>query len=386
MIISIATGPWLPVPAIQGGSVPRLWQGLAEEFAAKGHQVNILCRGYPGQPQQEVINGVNYIRRGGFSQSTDIRWDLFKDLVYALMTFPRLPPADILVINDFWLPVFAALRPQVGKIVINANRFPKGQYRLYAKADLITAASQAIKKAITQEYSPVIARTKVIPNPIDINIFHPPTSLRHQQQEKVILYVGRLHPEKGVHLLLDAFSVLTQKYSSVKLRIIGPFKESQGGGGEQYLSTLKIKATRLNVDFVEPIFDIQQLAQAYREADIFCYPSLAEKGEAFPVAPLEAMGTGLIPVVSNLDCFQDLINDDETGYFFEHRSTDAANNLALAWEKIILNPEKADQMSQKARRKASEFSYQRIASIYLDDFENLISNQAINYLNKKLLS
>ncbi|MBD2493047.1 glycosyltransferase family 4 protein [Nostoc sp. FACHB-280] len=386
MIISIATGPWLPVPAIQGGSVPRLWQGLAEEFAAKGHQVNILCRAYPGQPQQEVINGVNYIRRGGFSQSTDIRWDLFKDLVYALMTFPRLPPSDILVINDFWLPVFAALRPQVGKIVINANRFPKGQYRLYAKADLITAASQAIKKAITQEYSPAIARTKVIPNPIDINIFHPATSLTYQQQEKVILYVGRLHPEKGVHLLLDAFSLLTQKYAPVKLRIIGPFKESQGGGGEQYLSTLKIKATGLNVEFVEPIFDIQQLAQAYREADIFCYPSLAEKGEAFPVAPLEAMGTGLIPVVSNLDCFQDLINDDETGFFFEHRSTDAASNLSLAWEKIILNPEKAEEMSQKARRKASEFSYQRIASIYLDDFKNLLSNQGVNYLNKKLLS
>lgn len=384
MNISIVTGPWLPVPAIQGGSVPRLWQGLAEEFAAKGHQVTILCKSYPGQPQQEVINGVNYIRRDGFSQSTDIRWDLLKDLVYALMTLPKLPVADILVINDFWLPVFAALRPQVGKIVINANRFPKGQYRLYAKADLITAASQAIKQAITQEYSPVTARTKVIPNPIDINIFHPPTTLQTKQQEKVILYVGRIHPEKGVPLLLEAFDILSQKFSPVKLRIIGPWKENQGGGGEQYLHTLKTKASGLNVEFVEPIFDVQKLAQAYRDANIFCYPSLAEKGEAFPVAPLEAMGTGLIPVVSNLNCFQDLIKNDETGYIFEHRSSEAANNLALAWEKIILNPEKASQMSLKARQKASEFSYQRIASIYLADFENLLNNQGVSYLNKKL--
>ncbi|MFN6519069.1 MAG: glycosyltransferase family 4 protein [Nostoc sp. CreGUA01] len=372
MIISIFTGPWLPVPAIQGGSVPRLWQGLAEEFVTKGHQVTILCRSYPGQPQQEVINGVNYIRRGGFPQSTNIWWDLLKDLAYALMTLPTLPAADILVINDFWLPVFASLRPRVGKIVINANRFPKGQYRLYAKADYIAAASTAIKEAIAQQYPTATPRIKVIPNPIDTTIFHPSIHSIPDKKERVILYVGRLHPEKGIDVLLNAFSILSQQISQIKLRIIGPYKENQGGGGEQYLRILQSKAEGLNIEFVSPIFDISKLAEAYRQADIFCYPSLAEQGEAFPVAPLEAMSTGLIPIVSNLDCFKDLIEEGVTGYFFNHRSSDAADNLAVKLKSVLLNPEKIHQISMKATQKASEFSYEQIGRSYLFDFDNLL--------------
>ncbi|MBD2452885.1 glycosyltransferase family 4 protein [Nostoc sp. FACHB-87] len=379
MIISIAMGPWLPVPAVQGGAIPRLWQGLAEEFAKKGHQVKILCRSYPGQPDTEIINGVQYIRRGGLPQSTNITLDLIKDLFYALVTFPVLPPADILIINDFWLPVFASLRPQVGKIVINANRFPKGQYRsgLYVKTAFFAAASQIIKDSIIQEYPAATSRTKVIPNPIDTSIFSPPNRSRLAQKETVILYVGRVHPEKGIHLLLAAFSMLSPRIPTVKLRIIGPVKENQGGGGEKYLHTLQTQSENLNVEFVEPIFNIQELAKAYQEADLFCYPSLAEKGESFGVAPLEAMATALVPVVSDLACFRDFIQEGVTGYFFDHRSPDAAKNLADVLASAILNSDRTMQMALQARQQASEFSYEQIANQYLADFEKLLHNQSI---------
>src|SRR5436853_7105396 len=122
MNISIVTGPSFPVPPLWGGAIPRLWQGLAEEFAVSGHHVTILCCSFPGQPEQEVINSVNYVRRGGFLQSRSITLDLLKDLVYAIGLTPKLPRADILVINDFWLPVFASFRSGAGAVVINVNR------------------------------------------------------------------------------------------------------------------------------------------------------------------------------------------------------------------------------------------------------------------------
>lgn len=373
MIINIATGPWLPVPAVQGGAIPRLWQGLAEEFAARGHEVRILCRSYPGQPQTEVINGVQYIRRGGLPQSTNIILDLLKDFFYGLLIFPTLPPADILVINDFWLPIFAALRPKAGKVVINANRFPKGQYWLYAKTTFFAAASRAIQEAIAKEYPAAIQRMGIIPNPIDTRIFSPTTQPKLESKEKVILYVGRIHPEKGGHLLLDAFSILSQQISTVKLRIIGPAKENQGGGGEAYLRTLHSKAEGLNVEFLEPIFDVYKLAEAYREADVFCYPSLAEKGESFGVAPLEAMASGLVPVVSDLACFRDFIEDGQTGYFFNHRSIDAAKHLAdklvLAINNCVIN----NTMNTKAAQKAKTFSYGHITDMYIADFKQLLT-------------
>ncbi len=376
MRINIVTGPWLPVPPLQGGSTGRIWQGLAESFAAQGHHVQILCRSYPGQPNHEIRNGVIYIRRGGLPQSTNIYLDLVKDFAYALTTFPTLTSADILIINDFWLPAFATtFRPDAGKVVIHAGRFPKGQYRLglYAGVDRFVALSRVIQEGIAQEYPAAIPRMRIIPNPIDTSIFHPPISPKVNREEKTILYVGRVHPEKGIHLLIDAIIILIQKISQVRLKIVGPVKGTQGGGGEEYFSTLKSKAQGLPIDFVEPIFDPCKLADTYRSADLFCYPSLAEKGEAFPVAPLEAMATGLVPVVSNLACFEDYIQEGIDGYLFDHRSDDAAQNLAETFTKAIENFGKTTEIGKNIAKKAQNYSYENISQIYLDDFDNLIN-------------
>lgn len=373
MIISIATGPWLPVPAIQGGAVNRRWQGVAEEFAKQGHQVRILCRAYPGQPQSETINGVEYIRRGGFPQSANISFDLLKDFIYAVSTVPTLPLADVLITNDFWLPAFAPLRTQSGKVIVNAARVPKGQYFLYSKAAGFVAVSEAVKTAIIQQYPAIASRVIAIPNPINTQVFTPSlrTRLEITRSVKTVLYAGRIHPEKGLHLLLDAFSALSQKIFDVRLRIVGPYREHQGGGGIFYLEQLKSRANGLNVEFLEPIFDPVQLASVYQNADVFCYPSLAERGEAFGVAPLEAMATGLVPVVSNLDCFRDFIEEGKTGFFFEHRSDHAVENLVKTLSSVLSNPQTVMQVSMKASQKAGEFTYQRIAVKYLREFEQL---------------
>lgn len=373
MRINIATGPWFPVPAIEGGAMNRVWHGLAEVFAAKGHQVTIISRSHPEQPTQEVINGVNYIRKGGLPQSTNIKLDLLKDFYYALRTFPDLPAGDILVINDFWLPVFALLRKQVGKIVINANRFPKGQYWLYQKSDRIAAASQIIQETISQQCPSITNRIKVIPNPIGTDIFSPANLFCSSKSEKTILYVGRIHPEKGVHLLIEAFSLLSLEFPQVKLKIVGPVKEDQGGGGEIYFNSLQAKAFGLLIEFSPPIFDTNQLAQAYREADLFCYPSLAEQGEALPIAPLEAMASGLVPIVSDLACFKDFIEQGKTGYFFNHRSSDSAANLANTFKVALINWEQTLKIADNCLQKAMDFNYTQIAKIYLADFVELVS-------------
>ena len=373
MKICIVTGPWLPVPPLQGGAVERRWQGVAEAFAAKEHQISILCRSYKGQPQQEIINGVKYFRYVGFPQSRSISWDLFKDLIYALLVLPVLPHADIFIINDFWLPAFATIvRPGIGKTVINLARFPKGQLPLYAKVNRFVVPSSSIQQAIAEQYPAAKSRARVIPNPINTHIFSPSISSHPVREEKSILYVGRIHPEKGIHLLLDAFTILSKQLSQIKLRILGPYRENQGGGGEEFLDILRQKAQGLKVEFSEPIFDASKLAQVYRSADLFCYPSLAEKGESFGVAPLEAMASGLVPVVSDLACFKDFIEEGKTGYFFDHHGSDAAENLSSVLNSAILNWGNTSQMSVKAIQKAKDFSYEQIADLYLADFQELL--------------
>src|ERR1700732_3291725 len=236
MRITIVTGPWLPVPALQGGSNARIWHGLAEEFAARGHQVVLMPRTFPDQPTRELRNGVHYERRGGFDQGRSIYIDLAKDLIYAADVTRCLPAADILVINDFWLPVLAGwFRHPAGLIVISANRFPKGQYGLYRHAARVVAASRAIEKAIIEQTPMMADRVRHIPNPLDTSKFVPPADGRSNRTEKKVLYVGRLHPEKGIHVLIQAFARIHEKHLGASLRIVGPSEGGRGGAGQSYL-------------------------------------------------------------------------------------------------------------------------------------------------------
>lgn len=376
MKITVFMGPWFPVPTVQGGSHHRLWHRLAEEFAGRGHEVTVLCRAYPGQPAREIASGVTYIRCGGFKQSTSTALNLAKDFVYAFLMLPLAPRADIMVINDFWFPVLVApFRRRTGKTVISVGRFPKGQMSLYRKADRIAALSHSVRRGIEEQTPALASRVRVFANPTDTQIFTPPETPRPSGQGKTILYVGRVHPEKGLHLLVEAFAILSRRFADAKLKIVGPVKEEQGGGGNIYLRELEDKAAKLNVEFSEPIFDVSKLSEIYRSADLFCYPSLAEKGEAFPVAPLEAMATGLVPVVSDLDCFRDLIEDEATGLFFNHRGEAAAQNLADKLSAAILDEARLRDMGRRAAERAQGFGYAEIAELYLQDFGELLGGE-----------
>ena len=373
MRITIVTGPWLPVPALQGGSVPRMWQGLAEQFAARGHQVVITARAFPGQPAQESRNGVRYHRRGGFAQGRSIHLDLAKDLMYAADLTWRLPAADILVTNDFWLPILAGwFRDRAGLIVISANRFPKRQYRLYRHAASVVASSRAIEKAIIEQTPTIADQVRTIPNPLDTSAFVPPSDGRRNRTGKKILYVGRSHPEKGLDVLVRAFGRIHQKHPRLSLRIVGPSEPAQGGGGQGYLLGLRRLADGLPVTFSGPEFDMARLAAIYQDADLFCYPSLAEKGEALGVAPLEAMSAGLPVIVSGLECFLDFIVDGETGLRFDHRTGDPAAALAAKLDEAIGDWPRSLEIGRRARTATERFAFNPVAGEFLAIFEQIL--------------
>jgi glycosyltransferase involved in cell wall biosynthesis len=191
--------------------------------------------------------------------------------------------------------------------------------------------------------------------------------------EPTVLYVGRVHPEKGVQLLVDAFRRVVARVPAARLKIVGPVEKRHGGGGSGYLESLKSTADGLPVEFAGAISDDRALSRTYQEADCFCYPSLAEKGEAFGRAVLEAMATGLPCVVSNLECFADFLKHDADGLVFDHRSKAPQEALADAICSILLDPGKADSLGASARRAAERFSASHITEAYLALFSSLLS-------------
>lgn len=375
MRITVATGPLLPVPALRGGAIARMWHGLAGEFARRGHDVCIVARRFPGQPDREVAGGIRFLRTGGIAQGRWVALDLLKGFFDSGLTARRLPQADILVTNDFWLPVFAPRT--AGRIVVNANRAPKGQYFLYRGAARIAAASGAVRDAIALQTPTLAERIRVFPNPIDTRIMCSDDSPA-TPAAPTLLFVGRLHPEKGVHLLAEAFARTALCRDGWRLRLVGPWKQSDGGGGEAYVQRLRDLLRDLPAEICGPQFDAVALAAEYRAATLFCYPSLAETGESFGVAPLEAMACGTPPVVSALDCFRDFIRDGETGWVFDHRAADPAGTLASALDRAMEDPARADAIAKRASRSARAFGYAEVADGYLADFERLLQDGAVD--------
>lgn len=174
-------------------------------------------------------------------------------------------------------------------------------------------------------------------------------------------------------MLVDAFKLLHATRGDLRLRVIGPWRVEKGGGGQAYVDQLKAAAGSLPVVFDEPIYERSKLAAALQQATCYCYPSLAEQGEAQPVAPMEAMATGLPIVVSDIPQFRDYLEPGVQGEVFDHRSGDLAQNLARSLASILDDPAKARAMSAAAHAAAQKFGYDQVADAYLADFGEVIA-------------
>ncbi|MDQ6812789.1 MAG: glycosyltransferase family 4 protein, partial [Bacteroidota bacterium] len=182
------------------------------------------------------------------------------------------------------------------------------------------------------------------------------------------LYTGRIHPEKGIDLLIKSFKSIKTNW---KLKIVGPSEISAGGGGLPYLNMLKALADDANIEFSEPIYNIDVLNKFYEEASIFAYPSVAEQGETFGLAALEAMAWGCVPVVSDLACFKDFIHHDSNGVVFNHRDKDAVLNLSEAIERLQSNFAFLEKLGVEALNVRSTHSSAVIADEFLTHFTYL---------------
>jgi glycosyltransferase involved in cell wall biosynthesis len=150
--------------------------------------------------------------------------------------------------------------------------------------------------------------------------------------------------------------------------LVGPVKESEGGGGEAFAEELKRQVEGLPVRFEAPVYDPAALAKIYDEADVFVYPSVAEMGESFGIAPLEAMARGVVPVVSDLAVFREYLEPGGNGMVFDHRSPKAAELLAEALLRLAAESGRRGEMSARARQTAERFSPAAIADKYLSLF------------------
>ena len=193
-----------------------------------------------------------------------------------------------------------------------------------------------------------------------------------QNKRKMLCCIpGAFILKKGLEILLKAF----HGFTGWQLKIVGPWEVSAGGGGLQYLNALKNMA-RGDVEFTGPVFDTNELNAIYREASIFVYPSVAEKGETFGLAPLEAMALGCVPIVSNLECFRDFITHDKNGLVFDHRDPDAVALLRSAILQLQMNDVLRSNLAAEAMRVRESHSSMNISLSFISEFKKSLNEQS----------
>ena len=367
MKIAIVTSPFGELPPAALGAVEKLFYLLAGEWVKAGCRVTFVCCGGGADARLDYVRLKKYKRTG--STKKDLVWDF----LYSAKALWKCPKADILLCNTFWTPVLAPLfRWKYKKLIYGVHRYPKGQFWLYPCVHAFICVSTAVADELRRQLGSG-KRVFVISNPIDTNIFHKCWVLSTQRQTFTIVYAGRVHPEKGLDILFEAAQLLQNQIGDVRvvLKIIGTIDVKKGGGGESYVKRLAQLAPAVAVSWQGEMTDAKMLADCMRKGDCFVYPSIAQKGESFGVAPFEAMALGLPTLLSNLKCFADYVEPGVNAIQINMEGN-AAVNLKEALRYVWEHSEKMNPLADCAAKTALRFSQEKIAREYVDCFRRVL--------------
>lgn len=231
----------------------------------------------------------------------------------------------------------------------------------YAKGKIyFVACSEWLKKEAEQSALLKGHLVTAIPNPINVNLYHPAdkkTARRHfnlPEDGKILLF-GSLKvtdKRKGIDYLIEACQLLQEKHPELQEQLSIAVV---GNASEQIVASLPFKVYPLGY-----LTNDQSLRCLYNAADLFVTPSLEEN---LPNTIMEAMACGVPCVGFNIGGIPEMIDHLHNGYVAEYKSAqDFANGIFWA-----LKESEYPSLSEEARRKVvSHYSESIVAKKYID--------------------
>ena len=165
-----------------------------------------------------------------------------------------------------------------------------------------------------------------------------------------ILYVGRLAPEKGLEILIDALRLLSARVKPMPRTTIVGSDFHGSSWGEDFSRRVRASDLRGHVDFLGHVPFGPGLMAQYDAHDVLVLPSFTE---GFPQVVLEAMARGLPVVASRVGGLPALIPSDENGLLV---TPGDPQELAIAIEKAVADPRRAEALSRKGLETARRFT------------------------------
>jgi glycosyltransferase involved in cell wall biosynthesis len=228
-------------------------------------------------------------------------------------------------------------------------------------------------------------KVHAIAHGVDLGAFAPPPAPRPAGRQRV-LFVSRISPEKGVHVLVDAFAAVAARLPEAELRLVG----AEGIVAREMLAGIsRDPAVRRLAELSAPGYlercldrlppevrarvtlagalDREAVAEEYRQADVFVSPSLSE---AFGMSILEAMASGLPAVVSRVGGMPEIVADGDTGLVVP---PDDPHALGDAVASLLEDPVRRVAMGEAGRRRAEEaYDWDAVADRFLALYEDVV--------------
>ena len=249
---------------------------------------------------------------------------------------------------------------------------PLVEGEVMASADRIIAFSSHERDAMARLYAADPKKVSLVPCGVDLSVFRPldQESVRARlglNGEKILLYVGRIEPLKGLDLLVETAAQMDTG-ESVRMMVVGA-----DANGDRELDRVKELAKDRDledqIDFVGQV-DHTELPLYYNAADVCVVPSYYE---SFGLVALESMACGTPVVATRVGGLSTIIDHGSTGYLKSWRCPEAfANSL----EMIISSDSLQQSMGEAARKRAEGMGWDNVAAMMSDEYAALTENPA----------
>lgn len=365
---------------------------LSHELAARGIQVDVFTRWHdPDEPQ--VVEAapnlrVIHIDAGGRSpQPKEALPPLVEAFSQQVILFQKLQGVHYDLIHaHYWLSGAVGLElksawdvPLVAMFhTLGAvkNQARAGEHepatriaaenQIIAKADALVAGTIQERDGMVRLYGAPADRIQVIPLGVDTTRFQPLEKHAARQAlglngERLLLFVGRPDPLKGLEVLISAASQLEDPQGVRVLVVGGEGREAAGFQRARDLATQLEMSER--VEYIGSV-EHEQLPYYYSAADICVIPSYYE---SFGLVALESMACGTPVVAARVGGLRSTVRDGETGFLIPWHCPEP---YAERMEMLLGNEALRSSLGDQARIAAQSYSWQAVAdqveSLYVD--------------------
>ena len=370
---------WEYPPRVVGG-ISRVVHDLSHKLVKDGQDVTVVTYRDGDTPYFEDDDGVKVHRVDNFMIAPNNFIDWVMQLNFNMIAktgeiIAKEGKFDVIHAHD-WLTAYAAKTlktsfdiPMICTIHATESGRNSGirtdmqkyindtEWLLTYEASEVIVNSNYMKSEIQRLFGLPFEKINVVPNGVNLNNFnnvYRDYDFRRRfamDNEKIILFMGRLVYEKGIQHLISAMPKILDHYHDVKLVIAG-----KGG----MLDELKAQANNLGISqkvYFAGYLNSKDVQKMYRCADISVFPSTYEP---FGIVALEAMLAGVPVVVSDIGGLNEIVEHGVTGM---KSYAGNPNSIADSILTLLFDHKLCDQVVKNAKAKVkAEYNWSKITS------------------------